>query len=86
MPNTRAHHVSEVLPVSCFQGQVSCAGACCCCAVAVMTASLQALTGLERLLESGGGFCWFFPVSLLVCEAEGETSQAWLCFCFPCFP
>lgn len=40
VPNTYAHHISEALPVSCFQGQVSSAGACCRCAVAVMTASL----------------------------------------------
>lgn len=79
VPNTRAHHISEVLPVSCFQGQVSRMGTCCCFALAVMTASLPAL----RLLESGECFFWCFPVSPLLREAEGDTAQAWLCFCFP---
>lgn len=41
---------------------------------------------LSLLLSRGECFCWHFSVSLLVCEAEGETAQAWFWFCLSCFP
>lgn len=44
VPNACARSVSEGLPVSRFPGQVSGVGACCCGAMAVVTATLQALT------------------------------------------
>ena len=80
-PNTHAHNVSQVLPVSCFQRQVSRVGACCCCAVAVMTASLQALTA-----EAAQKWGMFLLAFLCFSSSAEKPLRLGSGFVFPVFP